>query len=344
MIADPPEDPGTDSAVSPERDPHALATNSPETDPERWGHSLSNAIELVTRCLDIAGVRSVGEIGAYAGDLTVELLEWAAEAGSKVIAVDPTPAPPLIRLAADRPDLELIREPSHAALAKMDLPDALIIDGDHNHYTVSEELRIIGERSGGDGLPLLVFHDVCWPHARRDSYYAPERIPAAHRQPLVEGAGLFPGEPGVMPGGLPYPWAAEREGGKKNGVTTAIEDFIADRSGLRFAVVPVFFGVGFLWEKDRTWSDQLEAVVGPFDRNPVLERMEANRVFHLAREGLVRGRLAVRRQRSDEIELLLRDLLASSAFRTADRIAQLRQGKSATSWREQIENLLREID
>ena len=53
----------------------------------------------------------------------------------------------------------------------------VVIDGDHNYYTVSEELRLIGERAAGAELPLLLFHDVCWPHARRDDYFAPELIP-----------------------------------------------------------------------------------------------------------------------------------------------------------------------
>ena len=53
-----------------------------------------------------------------------------------------------------------------------------MIDGDHNYFTVSEELRLIGERAPGAELPLLLFHDVCWPHGRRDDYFDPEQIPA----------------------------------------------------------------------------------------------------------------------------------------------------------------------
>ena len=35
-----------------------------------------------------------------------------------------------------------------------------MIDGDHNYFTVREELRLIGERAPGAELPLLLFHDV----------------------------------------------------------------------------------------------------------------------------------------------------------------------------------------
>ncbi len=329
---------------SPEDDPGGLTTNSPGTDPARWGHSLANAIEFVLPCLDAAGARSVAEIGAYAGDFTLRLLDWAADTDARVIAVDPLPAEPLIRLEADRPNLVLIRKPSHEALATIDLPDALVIDGDHNYHTVSEELWIIDERVSGSDMPLLIFHDVCWPHGRRDTYYTPDQIPDEERQPMVEGGGLFPGEPGLMPGGLPYKWAAGQEGGPRNGVLTAIEDFVSGKPDLRLAVIPVFFGVGIVWDTRQPWSDAIAEIVGPVDRNPVLVRLEANRVFHLASQYVQRARLEQQRRRSAEIEILLRELLASSAFRKADRVSQLRRGSSSTSWQEQIEYLLRDLD
>lgn len=328
----------------PENDPRSLTTNSPETDPARWGHSLANAIEFVIPCLDAVEAASVAEIGAYAGDFTLRLLDWAAGTDARVTAVDPLPAKPLIQLAADRPNLELIREPSHTALLSIDLPDAMIIDGDHNYYTVSEELRIIGERTNGHDIPLLIFHDVCWPHGRRDAYYSPDQIPDEKRQPMVEGGGIFPGEPGLVPGGLPYQWPAAKEGGAGNGVLTAIEDFVDGRLNLRLAVIPVFFGVGIVWDTGRPWSDAVARIVDPVDRNPVLERLEANRVFHLASQYVQRARFEQQRQRSEEIRILLNELLASSAFRTADRVSQLRRGSSSTSWQEQIEFLLRDID
>lgn len=336
-------EPGAVTAAPPETDPRSLATNSPETDPDRWGHSLANAIELIVRCLDAAGANSVTEVGAFAGDLTEKLLEWASGRGATVTAIEPKPTPPLITLEADRPELTVVRATSSEALLSIDIPDAVIIDGDHNYFTVSEELRIIGERVGEGPVPLLIFHDVCWPVARRDAYYVPERIPEADRQPMVEGGTLFPGDPGITPGGLPYNWVAEREGGARNGVLTAIEDFVAGRPGLSLAVIPVFFGVGVAWENDRPWSDAVERIVAPLDRDPVIARLEANRVFQLARHHLLKGRFEMREHRLDEIEVLLRELLESSAFRTADRMSQLRR-RGAGSWREQIEHVLRGFD
>ena len=186
---------------------------------------MAQSAELMLPCLDAAGVRTIVEVGAFAGDLTRVLVDWAA-AGARVTAVDPSPQDGLVALARERPELELIRETSLAALPELPtLPDAVVIDGDHNYFTVSEELRIIGERAPGAELPLLLFHDVCWPHGRRDDYFDPELIPERYRQPVAGGAGgIVPDDPGLRPGGLPYPRSAAREGGPDNGVLTAIED------------------------------------------------------------------------------------------------------------------------
>src|SRR3982074_1199403 len=147
-------------------------------DPDRWGVSLAQMSELLLPCLEAVGATSVAEVGAFAGDLTRVLVDWAAGIGARVQAIDPAPQDALTQLARAAPVLELIRETSLKALSHIPLPDVVIIDGDHNYFTVSEELRLVGERSARTDLPLLLFHDVCWPHGRRDDYFAPEQIPA----------------------------------------------------------------------------------------------------------------------------------------------------------------------
>jgi hypothetical protein len=293
-------------------------------DPERWGVSLAQMAEIMLPCLDAAGVKSIAEVGAFAGDLTRVLVAWGAEAGARVQAIDPSPQPGLERLAAEHPQLELIRETSIEALPRITLPDAIVIDGDHNYYTVSQELRLIGERAPGVELPMLLFHDVRWPHGRRDDYFDPDQIPEGARHRTADGAGLLPGEAGVVRGGLPYPRSAAREGGPGNGVLTAIEDFVAAREGLRLAVVPVFFGFAVAWQTDRPWSHQLAAVLDPFDRHPVLERLEANRVTHLARGYLRQSELWELQRRLTRQQQLLQRLLDSSAFAVAEKLSRLR--------------------
>ncbi len=295
------------------------------SDPGQWGASLVNQAEIITAILDTAGPASIVEVGAYAGDVTRLLLDWASDSGASISAIDPSPEDGLVRLAEGSPGLELIRSTSHEALPRIALPEAFIIDGDHNYYTVSEELRLIAEKAEGERLPLLMFHDVCWPHARRDDYFAPELIPEEHRQPTEEGGGLFPGEAGTQPGALPFRWPAAREGGPRNGVLTAVEDFVESHEGLRLAVVPAFFGLGIVWHREAPSADALAQLVDPWDRNPLVQRLEANRVFHLASVHLQMVRATEAQQRAARQEALLRRLVNSSAFAVAERLSRLRQ-------------------
>jgi hypothetical protein len=294
-------------------------------DPDRWGTSLAQAAELMLPCLDAAGVRTIVEVGAFAGALTRVLVAWAAESGAQVTAIDPAPRDGLVALEREAPGLELIRTTSLEALARIKMPHALVIDGDHNYFTVREELRLIGERSTGAELPLLFFHDVCWPHGRRDDYFAPEAIPDDMRQPLAgDGGGLYPGDPGLRPGGLPYPRSAAREGGPRNGVLTAVEDFVGERPDLRLVVVPAFFGVGVAWSRGAPWADAVAGILDPWDRNPILERLEANRVHQLAERHAARVELWRERQNRVRRDAVLRRMLESSAFSVAERLSRLR--------------------
>jgi hypothetical protein len=293
-------------------------------DPGRWGASLITLAEIIVPCLDAAGARSVVEVGAYAGDLTGLLLEWAATSGARVWAIDPAPREPLVALERRHAELELVRETSHEALRHVPLPDAAIIDGDHNYYTVSEEVRLIAERASGADLPLLIFHDVGWPHARRDDYYDPDLIPAEHRQPIDEGTGLYPGVSEVRAGGLPYRFKARKEGGPRNGVLTAVEDFVAARDGLQLAIVPAFFGLGVVWHQEAPWAEDVGAILERWDRDPLLERLEANRVLHLASSHFQMVEAARARERAARQEAVLRRLLDSSAFSVAERLSRVR--------------------
>jgi hypothetical protein len=311
------------------------------TDPGRWGHSLGNVAEILFRCLDASAARSVIEVGAYAGDLTRMLVEWSADSGATVRAIDPDPQPELAELAAANPQLELVRERSHDALATIEPADAYIIDGDHNYYTVAGELRLIAARAAGS-MPLLLCHDVCWPHARRDSYYAPDTIPQAGRQPMTEGACVYPGITGTHDGGLIYRWVASTEGGPRNGVLTAIEDFVAATEGLRLAIVPAFFGLGVVWSVEAPYAAGLQEIIAPYDRHPVLARLEANRVLKLAAHEREQTRAAWTADRARRTDDFLRKLLQSRTFALAVSLSRLRQGGEPAFSKDEIRALLPE--
>src|SRR5579884_11365 len=296
-------------------------------DPRRYGFSLAQLAELILPCLEAVGARAVAEVGAYAGDLTRVLLDWAAAGapGTRITAIDPAPQEPLVQLAERSTALDLIRQPGQVALQELPLPDVVILDGDHNYFTVSNEVRVLDARASANQLPLLLLHDVWWPHGRRDDYFEPRLIPDEDRHPMVgEHGGLFPGDPGVHPGGLPYPRSAAHEGGPRNGVLTAVEDFVAPRPHLRLAVVPAFFGLGAVWHRDSPAAPALEEILAPWDRNPILERLEHGRVNHLAESHQRQVSLWTAQARQARQEATLRRLLDSSAFAVAERLSRLR--------------------
>src|SRR5215211_6207940 len=134
-----------------------MMTERRETDPDRVGYSLANLREILFGCLEAASSGSVVEIGAFRGDLTRELLDWARRSGARITAIEPAPPDELLGIAAEHPELELVRETSHAALPRLPLADALIFDGDHNYFTLVEELRLVADRAGQGRLPLLLF-------------------------------------------------------------------------------------------------------------------------------------------------------------------------------------------
>ncbi len=208
----------------------------------------------------------------------------------------------------------------------------MILDGDHNYHTLSGELAAIAERAEGSGLPLLLVHDIGWPHARRDTYYAPEDIPAEGRQPLApEDAMVAPGEPGTASAGIAFRAAAAREGGERNGVLTAVEDFVAERAGMRLAIVPAFFGLGVLWPEDAPWAGAVGSIVAPWESSPLLERLETLRVSQIVDR--------VRMHRQEEV---LRQQLASRGFSLAGRVSRLLRRENSGFSRERIRRALGE--
>lgn len=199
------------------------------------------------------GARRLVEVGVFRGDCTRRILDYCADVGGHLDYVDPEPQVDLARALAGYEKLGAWHpRPSLEALPTLDTPDVVFIDGDHNWYTVHHELRAIHARARDTGrdFPLVFFHDVSWPYGRRDLYYAPERIPEEHRQPYRQ-KGMLPGRSELVDeGGLNRQlYNAAHEGGPKNGVLTAIEDFLAEEDVGTLVVLPVVFGLGILVPK-----------------------------------------------------------------------------------------------
>jgi hypothetical protein len=298
-------------------------------------YSLSEYRELVFQLFDVAGARSVVEVGAEAGEFTRDLAAWANAHGGKITCVEPHPTEQVRAWALD-PAVRLVEGRSPAALAGLEPADAYLLDGDHNYATVRGELEAIDRACFAEGRDAVVLlHDVGWPCARRDLYYDPAELAPEGVHPHAFDSGVVPGDPGVVEGGFRGEGAfavALREGGPRNGVLTAVEDFLTGRPQLGFFTSPLVFGLGVLFRRDAPWAARAEAVIRPYAQLPLLERVEENRIaLYLRvleeqdRRAADAAALEVERERRLEAEARLAELESSLSHRVADGVQSLKE-------------------
>lgn len=250
-------------------------------------HSMSEFSDLILGSLRLSGARNIVEIGAEFGGMSQLLADYAVASDGCLISIDPAPRAEFVAWANSAPGVTHLPAASLDVIDKLHDVDAWVIDGDHNYYTVLHELQAADALCQREAKPMLAFlHDVSWPTARRDMYYAPDRIPAEHRHPhtfdagtMLDRAELVPGQ--GFRGGAD--WAmANHIGGPRNGVLTAVEDFIeAERAKgreLAWAHVPAVFGLGILFDATAPWSGDVALHVAPFHNNALLAAMERNRL------------------------------------------------------------------
>ena len=243
-----------------------------------------SVIEPVLRA---SGAKRIVEIGALRGENTVLVLDALGDE-AELHVIDPVPE-------FDPSEHERRfggRYVFHRDLSLNVLPDAppfdlALVDGDHNWYTVYNELRVMRDvsRRAGRHLPVFVLHDVCWPYGRRDLYYEPSQIPDEFRQPY-QRLGMRPGSKKLLPrGGMNTTLHnAEVEGGPRNGVMTALDDFISEHDRpLRRLVIPIYYGLAIVAEEAllderpelRALLDELESEEG---KQQLLELSEHIRI------------------------------------------------------------------
>ena len=209
---------------------------------------------LIEPILSTFPAKKICEIGVAEGAFTARLLEWGRVHGCAYVGIDPGVDSAAAELAGD---CEMRKDHSLAVLPALDRCDAYFLDGDHNFFTVRHELALIaGAARGLDGRqpgPIVFVHDVGWPWGRRDMYYLPSVVPASARQVWSETLGVsFEGDE-LVDGGLREPGRyaiAVAAGGPRNGVLTAVEDFLAGPEGADWSaiILPVAYGLAILYQ------------------------------------------------------------------------------------------------
>ncbi|MDD5055489.1 MAG: glycosyltransferase [Candidatus Peribacteraceae bacterium] len=230
-------------------------------------------------------------------------------------------------------------------------PDVACIDGDHNHFTVHRELNLLRERTERHDMPFPVtlIHDTGWPHGRRDRYRSPGAIPAESRHVYAEG-GMIPTSPTLIPGGGldAFSYHAVHEGGLKNGVLTAVEDFL-DHAGtdlLRWSVEG-FHGLTIILPKSLVEANGrlrtfLDALPTRDAATAHVTALESRRLESLLAAEEARKEYRMERKKSEELlrrekELLRRE---DEATRTLDHVRNTRSWRITEPLR-QLERLLK---
>lgn len=206
--------------------------------------------DVVKPLLCEIGARRLLEVGGAQGDLTKMLLEYCEMCGGTLIVVEPAVTAALEAIVCRSSRVRLLAEKSAKAIPQLDRPlDAVMLEGDLNHAAVLGDLRSVADVSLrlDAPWPVVFVKNTSWPYARRDMYYDPEGTAPAVRHEHAR-SGMTPWS-AALGEGINAPFANARvEGGPRNGVLTAIEDFIAESSlPLRFVSIPVNHGLGVLW-------------------------------------------------------------------------------------------------
>lgn len=123
-------------------------------------------------------------------------------------------------------------------LPKLNNYDAIFINDDPNWYSVYNELNIIKKNNN---FPLVFICNNIFPHKKRDSYMNPNLIPEEFRKEysrelILEGIHIYDSF-----------YHATEENTPKNGVQTAIEDFLSENSSIGLMDIRFLNGITILY-------------------------------------------------------------------------------------------------
>ncbi|MBW1744047.1 MAG: glycosyltransferase, partial [Deltaproteobacteria bacterium] len=206
---------------------------------------------IISPVLEVLQPETIVQIGASEGTNTANLLDFCERHGATLHAIDPLPKFDVASYQQRHGERLVFHHAlSLDAISAIDRFDAVLIDGDHNWYTVFNELKLIEKICvvSSQLFPLVMLHDIGWPYGRRDLYNNPENIPDAFRKPYRQ-MGMLPGSSELVEkGGLnPHLLNAVQENDLQSGVLTAVEDFLKESElALELVKLPGLHGLGLV--------------------------------------------------------------------------------------------------
>lgn len=261
----------------------------------KWLTSMELFAPLTIPALDIIQPQRICEIGAAEGGHTRLLYQYLKLRQGRLLTIDPFPRGTFLQWVSECSDvITHLADFSLNAIPKVESADAWFVDGDHNWYTVFHELFLIDRVAKASNKPAVIFlHDVSWPCARRDMYYNPEVLPREHVHPHSSELGIIPGQSESIKGGFRGPKWALHEGGPRNGVLTAVEDFVQfSKMRYHWIHVPAILGLGVLVDKEHAHAEKIMQHFAPYHDHPLLKLMEQDRVAHYIGQVLLNDKLA----------------------------------------------------
>jgi hypothetical protein len=223
--------------------------------------------KIIRPIITAADAKNILEIGAEYGTSTKVLLNYVREVDGHLHCIDPVPEFDADAFQAENKEvLSFYADLSLNVLQDIPPVDVAMVDGDHNWYTVYNELKAIEATHGHDPMrqPLVFAHDIGWPYGRRDLYYDPSTVPAEFVNEYAQ-QGILPNKDELVEGrGMNLELCnAVQLGGPRNGVLTGLEDYLAESDlNFRFINLPFYYGLGILITEERLASnDALRAEI-----------------------------------------------------------------------------------
>ena len=142
---------------------------------------------------------------------------------------------------------------------------AIFIDDDPNWYTVFNELNII--KKSNNEFPLVFICNNKFPNKRRDSYLNPDDIPSEFRQKYMKKISVcFRNEDIIINDGF---YHACHENTPKNGVLTAIEDFLEENNHIGLMKINFIKEISILYLKSQINEKRISAILNDIQNEKI---------------------------------------------------------------------------
>jgi len=249
-------------------------------------------IDVVRPLLQEIEAKYLLQIGAYMGEHTRHLLKYCQEVDGRLTIIEPVITPELEGILAGASHYELIIGKSEAAIPQVVSPiEVVLLNGDINYYTAYGDLAALEKLADRTAIsfPTVIHRSAGWPYARRDMYYDPDGIPASARHPAAQ-VGMTPWSAELQEGMINAPfYNAGKEGGGKNGVLTAVEDFIKScQKPLQLFTLPINNGLGIIYRREsKVEAFIIDKLMPPPALRLLLETCEIARLNDIIRRLIV---------------------------------------------------------